>query len=67
VAFSPSYEEIGFDWKIWSLTANKYTVDQNKVYVIIDSKGDYYKLKFVDFYDDQGRKGYPKMAWEILK
>jgi len=25
------------------------------------------KMKFVDFYDDQGRKGYPKMAWEILQ
>lgn len=57
---------IGYDWKVWSLSANKYTIDQKKVYIIIDHKGNYYKLKFVDFYDDQGRKGYPKMAWEIL-
>lgn len=65
--FSPDYDEIGYDWKTWSFTANKYTVDQNKVYIIKDTKGDYYKMKFVDFYDDLGRKGYPKMAWELLK
>lgn len=64
---STALDEIGYDWKVWSMTANKYTVDQNKIYIIIDTKGDYYKLKFVDFYDDLGRKGYPKMAWELLK
>lgn len=57
---------VGYDWKVWSLSANKYTIDSKKVYIIIDHKGNYYKLKFVDFYDDLGRKGYPKMAWEIL-
>lgn len=67
LAFSSAYDEIGYDWKLWSFTANKYTVDQSKIYIIQDSKGDYYKMKFVDFYDDLGRKGYPKMAWEHLK
>ncbi|MBS3915338.1 MAG: HmuY family protein [Bacteroidetes bacterium] len=67
LTLNPDFDEIGYDWKVWSMTANKYTVDQNKIYVIRDTKGDYYKLKFVDFYDDLGRKGYPKMAWEALK
>lgn len=67
VTFSTQRDEIGYDWKIWNMTANKYTVDQKKVYIIKDSKGDLFKMKFVDFYDDQGRKGYPKMAWELLK
>lgn len=65
--YSNDYDEIGYDWKVWNLTANKYTVNQNKIYIVLDSKGNYYKMKFVDFYDDQGRKGYPKMAWELLK
>lgn len=65
--YSQKQDEIGYDWKIWNLTANKYTVDQNKIYLIKDTKGQYFKMKFVDFYDDQGRKGYPKMAWELLK
>jgi hypothetical protein len=65
--YSPFQNEIGYDWKIWNLSANKYTVDQNKIYLIVDAKGNYFKLKFVDFYDDLGRKGYPKLAWELLK
>lgn len=65
--FSDAADEIGYDWKIWNLSANKYTVDQKKVFIIQDTKGDLYKMKFVDFYDDMGRKGFPKMAWELLK
>jgi hypothetical protein len=65
--YSPFRNEIGYDWKIWNLSANKYTVDQNKIYLIQDTKGNFFKLKFVDFYDDQGRKGFPKLAWELLK
>ncbi len=65
--FSPFKNEIGYDWKLWNLSANKYTVDQNKIYIIQDTKENYFKLKFIDFYDDLGRKGYPKLAWELLK
>ncbi|MBL7812899.1 MAG: HmuY family protein [Bacteroidetes bacterium] len=67
LTLSSDLDIIGYDWKIWNLSANKYTVDQNKIYIILDTKGNYFKMKFVDFYDDQGRKGYPKMAWELLK
>jgi hypothetical protein len=58
---------IGYDWKTWSLTANKYTVNQKKIFIILDSKGNYFKMRFVDFYNDKGEKGYPKIAWELLK
>lgn len=59
--------EIGYDWKTWSLTANKYTVNQKKIFIILDAKGNYFKMRFVDFYNDKGEKGYPKIAWELLK
>ncbi len=59
-------DEIGYDWKIWNMSANKYTM-ANKIYIIKDTKDNYFKFKFVDFYDDNGKKGYPKMAWELLK
>ena len=39
----------------------------NKIYIFKDTKDNYFKMKFVDFYDDNGKKGYPKMAWELLK
>lgn len=59
--------EIGYDWKTWSLTANKYTVNQKKIFIILDAKGNYFKMRFVDFYNDKGEKGFPKIAWELLK
>lgn len=67
LTYTRKLNEIGYDWKIWSLTANKYTVDQNKIFVLINAQGNYFKMKVVDFYDDLGRKGYPKLAWELLK
>ncbi len=66
IVYSPFYDEIGYDWKIWNMSANKYTM-ANKIFVVKDVKDNYFKLKFVDFYDDNGKKGYPKMAWELLK
>jgi hypothetical protein len=66
VTWSWREDEIGYDWKIWNMSANKYTM-ANKIYIIKDVRDNYFKLKFVDFYDDNGKKGYPKMAWELLK
>lgn len=65
--FSPNADEIGYDWKEYSQSSGKYTILPNRFYIIKTSTNDYFKLKFVDFYDDQGRKGYPKMAWQILQ
>jgi hypothetical protein len=67
LVFSNFLNEIGYDWKTWSLTANKYTVNQKKIFIILDAKGNYFKMRFVDFYNDKGEKGYPKIAWELLK
>ena len=64
--YSADEDEIGYDWKIWNMSANKYTM-ANKCFIIKDIHDNYFKLKFVDFYDDNGNKGYPKMAWELLK
>ena len=64
--FSNNADEIGYDWKEYSQSSGKYTIIPNRYYIIKTSTNDYFKMKFVDFYDDQGRKGYPKMAWQIL-
>ncbi|MFN4913943.1 MAG: HmuY family protein [Sphingomonadales bacterium] len=66
LVFSNFLNEIGYDWKTWSLSANKYTVNQKKIFIILDAKGNYFKMRFVDFYNDKGEKGYPKIAWELL-
>jgi hypothetical protein len=56
---------IGFDWKTFNLTQNQYLVVPNRSYIIQDADGFYYKLRFVDFYNEKGFKGYPK--FEFIK
>lgn len=57
---------IGYDWKTYDFNTSRYTVNQSRVWLIKDTKGNLYKMRFVDFYDDLGRKGFPKMSWEKL-
>ncbi len=64
--FTMKQDEIGYDWKQYDQTAERYTMVPNRVYLIKTTDA-IIKMKFVDFYNDQGVKGYPKMAWEILK
>ena len=65
--FNKNWNEIGYDWKEYDQTAGRYTIVPNRYYILKTINGNYFKMRFVDFYDDQGRKGYPKMAWELLK
>ncbi|MDA8628839.1 HmuY family protein [Bacteroidia bacterium] len=64
--YSKTLNEIGYDWKEYDQDASKYTIVPNKYYLLKTNKENYFKLRFVDFYDDQGRKGFPKMAWKLL-
>lgn len=54
---------IGYDWKTY--TGGTYVTDPNTNYVIKDSEGFFYKLHFIDFYNQSGIKGNPK--WEFQK
>lgn len=63
---SHKQDEIGFDWKSYNIEAGKYTVNPNQIFIIKVSNGDVYKLRFVDFYNDQGVKGFPKFVYERL-
>jgi hypothetical protein len=36
-----------------------YTVIPGITYIIIDTEGFFYKLRFVSYYNDQGEKGFP--------
>lgn len=64
--FSAAQNAIGYDWKTYTISTNEYTVDVNKCYIIRDSRGFYYKLHFIDFYNDSGVKGYPKFEYRKL-
>ncbi len=58
--FRTSRDAIGYDWKYYSFETSSYIVDRNKVYIVQDMDGHFFKLHFVDFYNEQGRAGCPQ-------
>lgn len=64
--FTKKQNEIGYDWKQYDQSSDQYTMVPKRVY-LLKTNGLIFKMKFVDFYNDQGKKGYPKLAWELLK
>lgn len=64
--FDKAKNVIGYDWKSYDLNTSQYTVDPGKVFIVHDSKGFYFKLHFIDFYNAQGIKGYPTLEFKKL-
>ena len=62
--FSSDIDMIGYDWKSYS--SGTYEIDINKNYIIKTTEGLYYKIHFIDFYNDQGDKGTPKFEISSL-
>ncbi len=62
--YSGQLDLIGYDWKTYDFTEG-YIID-SPVYLVRDSQGFYYKLLFLDFYNDNGEKGYPKFQMQRL-
>ena len=56
---------IGYEWKYYNFDAGVYTIVPGMSYVIRDRDGYYYKLRFIDFYNDTGEKGHP--GFEYLR
>ena len=61
--FSFDRNAIGWDWKYYE--EGEYFVD-SPVYLIRTSATDYYKLLFLDYYNDNGEKGAPMFQIEKL-
>jgi hypothetical protein len=64
LSYSGERNVIGYDWKAFSLDSGIYEVLPGIIYIIRDISGNYYKLRFVDYYNDQGEKGYAR--FEII-
>jgi len=64
--YTHKQDEIGFDWKSYNIDAGRYTVNPSQVFLIKLDNGDIYKLRFVDFYNEQGVKGFPKFMYQRL-
>ena len=57
--YTTQADVIGYDWKYYDFDAGVYTIEPDMNYVIRDKDGFFYKLRFIDFYNDEGVKGYP--------
>mgnify|MGYP000983713887 CR=1 FL=1 len=66
LTLSTDRDRIGYNWKTFMFEQNKYVIDYNKIYVIQDNEGFFYKLRFVDFYSSTGVKGTPTFEYQRL-
>lgn len=64
--FTSQADIIGYDWKYYNFDAGVYTIVPDMNYVIRDRDGFFYKLRFVDFYSNEGVKGYPTFEFVRL-
>ena len=64
--FSSNIDEIGYDWKNYSFSTSMYSVNMNKTFIIKNQDGLIFKLRFIDFYNDNGDKGSPKFELQQL-
>ena len=57
-------DEIGFDWKEYLFgPPARYVTYSDRTFLVRDVEGYYYKLRFLDFYNDQGIRGFPTMEY----
>jgi len=61
---------IGYDWKDVKVDFNSgtavYITRSNVSYIIRDVKGYLYKIRFIDFYNQFGKEGYPSFEMQKL-
>jgi len=64
--FTLRRDVIGYEWKYYNFDDAVYTIEPGMAYMIRDRDGLYYKLRFIDFYNDTGEKGQPKFEFVRL-
>jgi hypothetical protein len=67
--FTDAADRIGYNWKIYDFNAGTYTVNSDYIYILRDTKGYLYKLRFIGFYkfnNNKLEKGYPSFEYQKL-
>ncbi len=68
--FTEARDFIGYDWKEVLGDVNSgnvyYEIVQGRTYLIRTREGLYFKLRFINFYSDDGDKGYPTFQYDVL-
>jgi hypothetical protein len=65
--FSKTRNAIGFDWKTHAQGPGGYSIATDLCYIIRDTEGYYYKLRFLDYNNELGQPGYPKFEFIRIK
>lgn len=63
--YSSERDIIGYDWKEYNFDTGLYEVDASRIFVIHSVSGKYFKLRFIDFYDEFGEKG--NLQFELVE
>lgn len=65
--FSTKEDGIGYAWKNFDYTVTfAYTINPNNIYVVKNASGAYFKIKFLDFYNKDKQRGYPKFEFQKI-
>lgn len=65
VSFNSLAGKIGFSWKDYDFNLG-YVIIPDRYYLLKDTEGFVYKIRFYDFYDDQGNKGTAKFEYKRI-
>lgn len=66
VKLNKSQDVIGYKWKEFGFGSSSYKVYSKYNYIIKNSRGTFFKMRFIDFYNEKGVKGYPKFEMQRL-
>ncbi len=66
VVWKTQRDAIGYDWKRYDFDTGTYLIDYSRYYALEVETEQYYKLQFIDFYDESGRKGSVKVRYSAL-
>jgi hypothetical protein len=64
--FSSEGNKIGFEWKYFDFNDNKYYITPDMYFIVNDANNHYYKIKFYDFYNTTGTRGYPAFYYQRI-
>jgi hypothetical protein len=65
--FEDDADEIGYEWKNFNRHEMRYEIDKSNMYFIKDGDGNYFKIRFTNYYSDvTAEKGYISFTYALL-
>jgi hypothetical protein len=64
--YSDAVDILGYDWKEFNFDLGTYTIESDRIYLLRNSEGIFWKLHFIDFYTQNGEKGAPMFELQEL-